>query len=114
MTYTPVSIDKLDIENPTKGRLKFAADVQKEFQDYLGVIPRFHYQDAVTRDAGEYIDGFIALSTPAELFATYRDLTGRSTDDVDHASAVIYSAAHLVWEALAGDYQTYLDESRED
>lgn len=114
MTYTPVSIDKLDIENPTKGRLKFAADVQTSFETYRDETRSFDYGIAVNEDAGSWLDSHIEGYTPAELLATYRDITGRSTDDTDHASAVLYSAAHVVWEALAGDYQTYLDEAHDE
>ncbi len=113
MTYTPPAPESLGIENPTKGRLKFAADVQTTFNTYVDETPSFEVGIAINEDAGSWLDSHIEGYTAAELFATFRDITGQSTDDVDHASAVVYAAAHTVWEALALDYQTYMDELHE-
>lgn len=114
MEYTPVSPEALGIENATKGRLAFAEDIQNEFESYRQDVTNFDVSVAVNEDAGEWIDVYVKEQTPADLFKLFRDVTGRDTDDVDHASAVIYSAAHTIWEALAGDYQTYLTEQHED
>jgi hypothetical protein len=114
MTYTPPAVEVLPIQNPTKGRLAFTKDVQNTFEAYREDVVSFDASIAISEDAGPFIEEFVKGHTAAELFEAYRNLTGNSTDDIDHASAVVFSAAHTIWEALSLDYQTYLDELYED
>lgn len=107
-------MEVLPIQNPTKGRLAFAKDVQTTFETYRDEVHSFDASIAINEDAGGWLDEYVTGHTAAELFEAFRNLTGQSTEDIDHASAVVFAAAHLIWETLALDYQTYLDELYED
>ncbi len=110
MEYTTPAPEVLVTEHPTKGRLAFAERVSECFEAYRAEVPNFDASVAVNEDAGMWLDEMIAELDATKLFVTFRDVTGRSTDDIDHASAALYAAAHDVWETLAGDYHTFLAE----
>lgn len=98
------------IEHPTKGRVAFTQTVINEFRTYVNETESFDSYIAVEEDSGVWLDAIVDDYDAAGLLSEFRNLTGQSTEDVEHASAVIYAAALQIWEALAGDYQVYLNE----
>lgn len=98
---------------PTKGQQDFAAVVANEFKLYREETDSFDATIA-RDDQGVWLDAIVDDYDAAAILKTYRDVTNVSTEDIDHACAVLWSAAAQAWGLLADDYQTYLTELYEE
>ena len=111
MTYTTPSNETVAESfaqgTPTKGQTDFAAQIVKEFDQALTEGMDMNNSTEI----GYALDDIVSTYDVTKLLATFRDLTGNSTEDVDHAAAVVFSAASLAWETLSNDYGTYLNEN---
>lgn len=92
---------------PTNGQIEFAGKIRQEFSQFIS--------DGVSvfdaAEVGAMLDDFVGNFSAVELLHTFRNVTGQSTDDVDHASAVIYAAASQAWALIVSDWEIALQEN---
>lgn len=110
MEYTTLSAtivaEAFSKGTPTQGQEAFAGRISELFAENRDLVGL----DTYAAEVGYVLEDFVCEYDARGLFNTFRDLTGESTDDIDHAMALVYGAAESAFTLLADDYKTFLEE----